>query len=113
MHRHQVTLLAGTLGLALLATAPAVVPASDAGGAPARPATHRHHPAPSHFTRGRVDNRWFPLKPGTKYVYRGSEDGDRTKDVVIAPYLTHVVDGVSCRVVFARVGTKGRLSEPT
>jgi len=46
-------------------------------------------------------------------VYRGSEDGDRTKDVVIATYRTHVVDGVTCRVVFDRVWTNGRLSERT
>src|SRR4051794_37396200 len=113
MHRHHVTVIAGTVGLALLATAAAAAPASYAGSAPARTAIHRHHPAPSHFTRGRVDNRWFPLKPGTKYVYRGSEDGDGTKDVLIATYRTTLVDGVTCRVVFDRVWTNGRLSERT
>jgi hypothetical protein len=113
MHRQQLSLLAGTAGLGLLAAAAAVVPPSYAGPAPARTATHRHHPAPSHFTRGRVDNRWFPLKPGTKYVYRGSEDGDRTKDVLIATYHRRVVDGVTCRVVLDRVWTNGRLSERT
>jgi hypothetical protein len=46
-------------------------------------------------------------------VYRGSEDGDRTKDVLIATYRTRVVDGVTCRVVFDRVWTNGRLSERT
>ena len=103
MHRHHVTWLAATVGLGLLTASAAVVPAADAEGAPARAATHRQHHAPSHFTAGRVDNRWFPLKPGTKYVYRGSEDGDRTKDVLIATYRTRVVDGVTCRVVFDRV----------
>ena len=24
-----------------------------------------------------VDNPWFPLKPGTRYVYRGSRTGSR------------------------------------
>jgi hypothetical protein len=104
---------AGLLGLGMLATAVAVTPTSQAGTLPARPATHHHHPAPSAFTSGRVNNRWFPLKPGTKYVYRGSEDGDRTKDGLIATYLTRVVDGVTCRVVFDRVWTNGRLSERT
>src|SRR4051794_24108163 len=113
MHRHHVTVIAGTVGLALLATAAAAAPASYAGSAPARTAIHRHHPAPSHFTRGRVDNRWFPLKPGTRYVYRGSEDGAHTRDVLIATYRTKVVDGVTCRVVFDRVWTNGRLNERT
>jgi hypothetical protein len=76
-------------------------------------ASHRHHPAPSRFTHGRVDNAWFPLKPGTQYVYRGSEDGDHTKDVLIATYQTREIDGVTCRVVFDRVWTNGRLSERT
>jgi hypothetical protein len=41
------------------------------------------------------------------------EDGDRTRDVVIATYRTRVVDGVTCRVVFDRVWTNGRLGERT
>jgi hypothetical protein len=71
------------------------------------------HPSPSHFTHGRVDNPWFPLRPGTRYVYRGSEDGAHTRDVAIATYRTKVVDGVTCRVVFDRVWANGRLEERT
>jgi hypothetical protein len=71
------------------------------------------HPAPSHFTHGRVDNRWFPLKPGNRYVYRGSEDGVRERDVLIATYRTRPVDGVVCRVVFDRVWKHGRVVERT
>ena len=41
-------------------------PGDYAAGVP-----HRVHPSPSHFTQGRVDNPWFPLKPGTRLVYRG------------------------------------------
>jgi hypothetical protein len=110
MHRH-------------LALAPAVVVAAVVGAAstptaaldrtPPPAATHRHHPSPSHFTRGRVDNPWFPLKPGTVYTYRGSDDGSRTTDVFLVTYRTRVVDGVTCRVVFDRVFTDGRLSERT
>lgn len=83
--------------------------ASPAGRVPPVP----HHPAPSHFTRGKVTNPWFPLHPGTRYVYRGSEDGDRTRDVMIATYRTRVVDGVVCRVVLDRVWTNGVLGERT
>jgi len=90
-----------------------VEPAASQLATRARTATHHHHPAPSAFTHGRVDNPWFPLKPGTKWVYRGSDEGDRTRDVVMATYRTRVIDGVRCRVVFDRVWTKGRLSERT
>jgi hypothetical protein len=103
------SLLAAT---GVLATA-AATPASSQAAATTPGATHHHHPAPSHFTHGRVDNPWFPLKPGTKWSYRGSESRNHTRDVMIATYRTRVIDGVVCRVVFDRVWTNGRLSERT
>src|SRR5690242_21704540 len=105
------TAAAGAAAACLLATLGVVAPGE--AGTTSRAATHQHHPAPSRFTHGRVDNRWFPLKPGTRWSYRGSEDGNRTRDVMIATYRTHVIDGVVCRVVFDRVWTNGRLSERT
>ena len=103
---------AAVAGIGLLATIGVVVTPSHAGTT-SRAATHHHHPAPSHFTQGRVDNPWFPLKPGTRWTYRGSDSGDRTRDVVIATYRTRVIDGVTCRAVFDRVWTNGRLGERT
>jgi hypothetical protein len=123
MNRHQaharlsaVTLVAvvgaaSTLTGTLAAAGPGGPAVRD--GTPPPAASHRHHPSPSHFTRGRVDNPWFPLKPGTVYTYRGSDDGARTTDVLLVTYRTRVVDGVTCRVVFDRVWTNGRLSETT
>lgn len=99
--------VAGALAAAGVLTSPFAAGTATGG------ATHHHHPAPSRFTRGRVDNPWFPLKPGTKWSYRGSEDGNRTRDVMIATYHTRVIDGVACRMVFDRVWTNGRLSERT
>src|SRR3954471_4178657 len=61
------------------------------GASPAARSAHPappHHPAPSHFTRGRVTNPWFPLRPGTRYAYRGIEDTAHTRDVMIATYRT-------------------------
>jgi hypothetical protein len=101
--------LVGLVSAGLVAVA-VDVPASHA--APDR-AVRRTHPAPSHFTHGRVDNPWFPLVPGDRYVYRGSEGRDRTRDVVIVTYRTRVIDGVTCRVVFDRVWTNGVLEERT
>lgn len=101
--------LASSAAVALLG-AVAMTPSSHAAGGQAAPP---HHPSPSHFTRGRVTNRWFPLLPGTRYAYRGIEDSAHTRDVMIATYRTRKIDGVVCRVVFDRVWSNGRLEERT
>jgi hypothetical protein len=43
---------------------------------PGGPAVAGGRPDPAAFT-GRVTNPWFPLKPGTTYVYRGTRDASR------------------------------------
>jgi hypothetical protein len=72
-----------------------------------------HHPSPSHFTRGRVDNPWFPLRPGNKLVYRGTEGRNRLRDAFFVTYQTQVIDGVTCRVVHDKVFQNGTLRERT
>lgn len=71
------------------------------------------HPSPAHFTRGRVDNPWFPLRPGNRLVYRGTEEGHRLRDVFYVSHRTRVVDGVTCRVVRDRLFSDGILRERT
>ena len=41
----------------------------------------------------RVDNPWFPLKPGTRYVYTGVKDGKPSRDVVTVTHRTKTIDG--------------------
>jgi len=60
-----------------------------------------------------VDNPWFPLKPGAKWVYAGTESGDRTRDVVFVTDRTKTIAGVQCVVVSDNVYTNGTLSETT
>ena len=60
-----------------------------------------------------VDNPWFPLHPGDKWIYAGREDGDRTRDVVVVTDRTKTIAGVQCVVVLDDVYTNGRLSETT
>ena len=99
------TVVAATIAAGLFAVTSGSIPMSSAAaGVP-----HLVHPSPSHFTRGHVDNPWFPLKPGTRLIYRGTEEGAHTRDVQIATYRTKVIDGVICRVVFDRVWRNGRL----
>lgn len=63
----------------------------------------------------RIDNRWFPLTPGTRLVYEGStiEEGRRTPHRVVSTVtdLTKVIDGVRNVVVWERDFAAGRLVE--
>jgi hypothetical protein len=67
---------------------------------------------PARFTT-RIDNAWFPLKPGIRYVYRGSSEGTPMRDVFTVTRRTKVVDGVTTRVVNDRVFSEGHLEEKT
>jgi hypothetical protein len=60
-----------------------------------------------------VTNPWFPLLPGTTWVYRGHKDGKPSRDVVTVPKETRVIDGVRCTVVHDQLYERGRLEERT
>ena len=61
----------------------------------------------------RIDNPWFPLKPGTVLVYRGVRDGKPARDVVTVTARTRPIDGVRCTEVDDRLYLKGLLAERT
>jgi hypothetical protein len=69
-------------------------------------------PAPSSF-HARVTNRWFPLTPGTVYVYRGVKDGRPSRDVLTVTHKTATIDGAQCVVVRDLLYLDGRLRERT
>lgn len=120
-HRHV-----ATAALAIVAVVAAGA-ASGMSGATATPSltrtqsldhlaaslSQRTHPSPSHFTQGRVDNPWFPLRPGNKLISRGIKDGQHSRDVFFITYKTRVIDGVTCRVVHDRLYLHGMLHERT
>lgn len=60
-----------------------------------------------------IDNPYFPLAPGTVYVYRGIEDGEAIRDRVKVTHGTKTIDGVSTTVVRDRVFVAGQLAEDT
>jgi hypothetical protein len=70
------------------------------------------HAAPSAFVRD-VTNPWFPLKPGTVFVYIGEKDGQRGRDIVTVTHSTKVIDGVRCTAVSDRLYVRGHLAERT
>jgi hypothetical protein len=69
-------------------------------------------PDPANFT-GRVTNPWFPLKPGTTYVYRGARDGKSARDLVTVTRRTKTIQRVSCVVVRDLLYVNGKLRERT
>ncbi|HEX8855520.1 MAG TPA: hypothetical protein VF752_07950 [Thermoleophilaceae bacterium] len=61
----------------------------------------------------KVDNPWFPLKPGTTLVYTGVKDGRPARDVVFVTDRTKTISGVRCVVVRDRLYSRGHLIERT
>lgn len=60
-----------------------------------------------------VTNRYFPLTPGTTYVYEGTRDGEPQRDEVTVTSDTRIVAGVLCVVVHDVVTQQGELTEET
>ena len=61
----------------------------------------------------RVSNPWFPLKPGTAFVYTGEKDGQKGRDVVRVTSRTRTIRGTTCTAVDDRLYLKGHLAERT
>lgn len=113
--RRRVT---SVLALALLTASAIGIGASGAhAGKPARPKWAIHgpyHPSinPAEFVT-RIDNRWFPLDPGTAYHFRGYSDQTRQTDDVVVTHRTKKVLGIACTVVRDTVSEHGTPVERT
>ncbi len=93
------------------ATATAML-AGTLGAGTAQAASSARGPDPSQFVQN-VDNPWFPLKPGTIFVYRGSKDGKRATDIVEVTDRTKVISGVRCVAVDDTLVLNGKVGEHT
>ena len=69
-------------------------------------------PAPKRFVE-HVDNPWFPLVPGTTYIYRGMKDGEPSREVLKVTHRTKLIQGARCTVLEDRLYLSGRLEERT
>src|SRR5438094_4559318 len=78
----------------ICAIAGALVLGGTAAGAD-RPAAI---PPASTFS-ARIDNPWFPLLAGTRYVYIGVKDGKRSRDVMVVTHATRTIAGARCAAV--------------
>jgi hypothetical protein len=69
-------------------------------------------PKSSDFS-ARVDNPWYPLLPGSVYVYRGFKGRQPSRDVLTVTHRTTTIDGASCVVIQDRLYLNRHLGEKT
>jgi hypothetical protein len=68
---------------------------------------------PAQFTT-RIDNRWWPMTPGSRWTYRETDGQDSTKRVqVTVTDQTKTIIGIQARVVHDVVTEDGQLVEDT
>jgi hypothetical protein len=67
---------------------------------------------PAEFTT-KIDNRYWPMAPGTRWVSREVENGLVQRVVVTVTHRTKVVDGVKARVIHDVVSAGGQPIEKT
>lgn len=76
------------------------------------PAPYAPQIDPAAFTT-RIDNRYLPLAPGSKWVYEGEVEGGTERTTVIVSDQTKVIMGVTCVVVRDTVTLNGEIIEDT
>jgi len=67
---------------------------------------------PNNFVK-KIDNPYFPLIPGTTFIYKGQTDGTPTRDIMTVTDQTKELLGVTTTVVRDRVYEEGILTEDT
>jgi len=67
---------------------------------------------PSNFA-AKIDNPFFPLKPGRTYTYKGVTDAGEELNTVEVTHSTRVLMGVTCVEVIDTVFVNGALEELT
>jgi hypothetical protein len=88
------------------------VNAGEPNPGPGKSAEYAPKIVPSDFTT-RIDNKYFPLEPGTTFVYRGETEDATEGDTVRVTRDTRTVMGVECVIVEDRVTENGDLTEKT
>jgi hypothetical protein len=103
-------LTAGLVGTALRMTTGSAAAGTTTQGTTQQ--AYAPHINPSGFTT-KIDNKYFPLKPGTTFVYQGNSGGNPERDVMTVTHSTKQIMGVKCVVVDDRVWAGGKLTEKT
>jgi hypothetical protein len=125
-HRHGLRAMAPTIAIALLAVLGSGCGSSGAGGSSSTTAGASTSPsslAPVHGTYSptinpanfvaTIDNRYFPLQPGTGYHYKGVRGTTPQTDDELVTHRTRQILGVRCTVVRDVVSEHGAPIELT
>jgi len=79
------------------------------------PSTKRGTPVPVLPPAGdfaaAIDNRYFPLKPGTTFLYRGTQEGQDSRVSVFVTRKTKEIAGIRATVVLDQVLVDGKPEE--
>ena len=67
---------------------------------------------PADFTTN-IDNPYWPMRPGSHWVYRETENGETQRVDVTVTEKTKVLAGITARVVHDQVTRKGQVLENT
>jgi hypothetical protein len=114
-HRQALVVAASILASALIASAATSAVPTPASQQPPGWTLHgKYSPMidPGNFVRG-IDNRYFPLKPGTGFHYRGFRGtAAQTDDMIVTHEVKHIL-GVKCTVVRDTVSEGGKPIERT
>lgn len=100
------------LGAALLAVPPTPQRAAAAPSSPPDAVAPVFDPG-QFGNSTRIDNPYFPLRPGTVFVYEGTPRGQGQRTEVRVTRDTKTILGVACVVVRDQVWAKGELLEDT
>jgi hypothetical protein len=62
-----------------------------------------------------ITNPYWPMKPGTRWIYRGVEEGEPTQDIVIVATTStkKLANGITARVVRDTARAEGQIIEDT
>jgi hypothetical protein len=69
-------------------------------------------PPPGDFVT-RIDNKYFPLRPGTTFLYRGTQDGKPRRVTVFVTHKTRNILGIRATVVLDQVLVGAKAAEKT
>lgn len=83
-----------------------------AAGANARPGSATRAVDPANFGTA-VTNPWFPLKPGTTLIYKGSKNNKPSVVTYVVTHKTKVILGVTTTVINDTLRLSGKVEEKT
>jgi hypothetical protein len=107
---------ASTIAVGLLALLAAGCGSSGGGGSASKLAPVHGHYSPSIDPRNfvaTIDNRYFPLKPGTGFLYKGVRGRTPQTDDEVVTQQAKTILGVRCTVIRDTVSEHGRPVERT